>query len=109
MQRRGITPKVTTLAVKDAIETAETPWEQYARARNQAERQAYRQGANDLRAAAKTRSAEEQRKLNAAAAELEQFATRMPAAKTRRHQLREALTTQLKQKSVNRDSDDRER
>jgi hypothetical protein len=110
MQRRGITPKVTTLAVKDAVATdIETPWEQHARARNHAERQAYRQSANDLRAAAEARPAEEQRKLNAAATELEQFAARMPAAKTRRQRLREALAKHLKQKSPGRESDDLER
>jgi len=108
MQRRGITPATTALAVKDAAKNPDTAWEQYARARNQAERQAYRQSANDLRTVAKARPAEEQRKLNEAATSLEQYAARMPAAKTRRQQLREVLERH-KQKSSTREPEDHER
>ena len=111
MQQRGVTPRVTHLAAKDAVATAaDTPWETYARARNAAERQAYRQGANDLRTAAKKASAAERQKLEAAAGELDQFAARMPVAKTRRQQLHDALTTYRKQRSPpQREPDDRER
>jgi hypothetical protein len=111
MQQRGVTPRVTHLAVKDAAATgADTPWESYARARNAAERQAYRQGANELRAAAKKATAAERQKLEAAAGELDQFAARMPVAKTRRQQLHDALSVHRKQQSAPlRKPDDHER
>lgn len=111
MQQRGVTPRVTHLAVKDAaMKGAETPWEIYARARNAAERQAYRQAANELRAAAEKASAAERQKLDMAADELDRFAARMPVAKTRRQQLHEALSTYRKQQSPpSRKPDDRER
>ena len=111
MQQRGVTPGVTRLAVKEvATPGAETAWETYARARNAAERQAYRQSANELRASAKKASAADRPKLEAAAGELEQFADRMPVAKTRRQQLREAFNVHRKQRSPgSREPDDRER
>jgi type IV secretion system T-DNA border endonuclease VirD2 len=111
MQQRGVTPRVTHLAVKDAATAgADTPWETYARARNAAERQAYRQSANELRATAKKASVAEKQKLEKAAGELEQFAARMPVAKTRRQQLSEALSAHCKQQSPpTRKPDDRER
>ncbi|HYM48437.1 MAG TPA: relaxase/mobilization nuclease domain-containing protein, partial [Burkholderiaceae bacterium] len=109
LQRRGVTPEVTRLAVKDAAETeSETPWEQFSRARNGVERHGYRQAAIDLRAAAQTASPPSRAKLDAAANELDQFAARMPVAKTRRQQLREALAAQRQKSSPQRD-DERER
>jgi hypothetical protein len=110
MQRRGVTPAMTLSAVKETVaKGADTDWERYVRARNLAEREAYRQSARELRVTAKTRPATERAKLEAAAVELDQFAQRMPVAKTRRQQLREALALRQKQKSPNKESDERER
>jgi hypothetical protein len=104
LQRRGITPNVTKLAVKDAAEAAtDTPWEQFCRARNGVERRAYKQAAIDLKAAAQTSPPSTRVKLEAAAADLERFSAGMPLAKTRRQQLREALTARAKQKSEDRE------
>lgn len=110
MQQRGVTPEVVKHAVKDAITGADTPWETYVKARNAAERQAYRQSANELRTAAKKASVAEKQKLEKAAGELEQFADRMPIAKTRRQQLRDAFNVHRKQRQPgSREPDDRER
>ena len=104
LQRKGITPNVTKLAVKDAAEAdTDTPWEQYCRARNSAERRAYKQAAVDLRAAAQTSLPAARAKLEAAADDLERFSASMPLAKTRRQQLREALKARAKQKSEDRE------
>ncbi|MHB8623381.1 MAG: relaxase/mobilization nuclease domain-containing protein [Sulfuricaulis sp.] len=110
MQSRGVTPEVTKHAVRDALATKDdTGWERYAKARNQAERQAYRDAANSLRTTAQGRAATEANKLNAAATELEQFAQRMPVAKTRRQQLREAINRQQQKTFTTRKAEDRER
>lgn len=110
MQQRGVTPEVTKYAVRDALATKDdTAWERYAKARNQAERQAYRDAANSPRASATGRAATEASKLNAAAIELEQFAQRMPVAKTRRQQLREVINQRQQKTSPARESEDRER
>ncbi len=111
LARRGITPEVTRLAVKDAAETgADTPWERFSRARNSAERLAYRESAARLRATAQGGAPAERARLEAAATELEQFAARMPAAKTRRQQMRELLTKRRQRKSsLDKAHEDRER
>lgn len=110
MQQRGVTPEVTKHAVKDALTTKDdTGWERYVKARSQAERQAYRDAANSLRVTAKSRTAAESNKLNAAAAELEQFAQHMPVAKTRRQQLRDAINQQQQKTSPTRKPEDRGR
>ncbi len=104
LQRKGITPNVTKLAVKDALETDhDTPWEQFCRARNGAERRAYKQAAADLRAAAQTSTPEARAKLEAAAVDLEKFSAGMPFAKTRRQQLREVMAARSKQKLEDRE------
>ncbi|HKQ30552.1 MAG TPA: relaxase/mobilization nuclease domain-containing protein [Burkholderiales bacterium] len=111
MQRRGVTPQVIVDAVKETVaKGADAEWERYTRERNAAERQAYRQSAAQLRAAAKKTAAGPERvKFETAADELEQFAQRMPVAKTRRQQLREALALRQKQKTLTKTSDDLER
>lgn len=110
MQRRGVVPENIKRAARDAAASpTDTEWERYTRARNAAEREAYRQSARELRATAKARPVTERAKLESAADELDQFAGRMPVAKTRRQQLREALQRQ-KQKSLSPGaSDDMER
>jgi len=110
MQQRGVTPDITKQAVKDALATKDdTGWEHYAKVRNQAERQAYREAANGLRTAAKGRIASESNKLNAAATELEQFVQRMPVAKTRRQLLHEVIDQQQQKTSPTKTPEDRER
>lgn len=109
LQRRGVVTERTRRAVQEtAADGADTAWERYLSARNAAEREAYRQSARELRATAKTCSTSERAKLEAAAGELEQFAARIPVAKTRRQQLREALAAQRQKSSPKRD-DERER
>lgn len=110
MQSRGVTPEVTKHAVRDALATKDdTGWERYAKARNRVERQAYREAASRLRTAAQGRAATEANKLKAAVAELEQFAQRMPSAKTRRQQLREVINRQQQKSSPTKTPEDRER
>ncbi len=111
LQQRGIVTERTKRAAKEtALSGADTAWEQYLSARNTAERQAYRQSAVQLRTAAKGCVPAERAKLEAAATELEQFAARMPAAKTRRQQMREALAKHQQQKSsIDKEHEDHER
>jgi len=110
LQRRGITSERTKVAVKETVARgADTPWEQYVKERNRAERTAYRQSAKELRTAAKAALPAERTKLEAAATELEKFAERLPVAKTRRQQLREALEQQRQNSSSKQERDDLER
>ncbi len=111
LQHRGITSERTKGAVKETVaQPADTVWEQYVKERNQAERMAYRQSAADLRAAAKTASPAARVKLDAAAADLERFVASLPIAKTRRQQIREAITTHHREKSsLKKEPDDLER
>lgn len=106
MRKRGVIPEITKLAVEDAMTTkGETEWERYANARNHAERQAYREAADSLRASARGRTPEQVKKLEAAAGELEKFSQRMPRAKTRRQQYRKAINDEQQKSADDLDRD----
>ena len=93
MQERRFRPETVKLAAKDAIATTgDTTWEHYTRERNRLEREAYRQSAARLRKSAEARPEAERQKIGKLAMELDQYAKRMPIAKTRRQQMREAIT-----------------
>lgn len=93
MQQRRTIPRIVKLAAQDAVAGAgDTAWEHYVRERNRVEREAYRQAAAQLRKSAETRPEAERQKFGKLAVDLEQYARRMPVAKTRRQQMREAVT-----------------
>lgn len=97
MRQRGITPRVERQAVDEIISeferglTGEKPWEVAMRERNQKERKAYREEAEQLRAVAtQQKIAQDQATRQAllkAAADLERFSKDMPEPKTRRQAL----------------------
>ncbi len=92
LRRKGITPKVDQEAeqswARDLVESRweEKPWEKAMAERNKREREAYRQEAEKLRKDATLKSQQESQRILKDAQLLEQFAQRMPKAKSRRQE-----------------------
>jgi len=95
LRRRGITPNVDKEAerswARDMLERRweEKPWEQAMAERNKREREAYQKEAEELRKTAELKSQQESQRLLKDAQLLEQFAKRMPKAKSRRQEFME--------------------
>lgn len=101
LRARGIVPEVQKSAAQELgreLERGlpeEKPWEEAMRERNDAERQAYREDAQSLRAAAAQEDAASREAFLAAARDLDTFAKNMPKPKTRRQAFLERVGRQL--------------
>ena len=102
MRDKKILPKVWKEAMRDCMErdiASKRPWEKAMEDRNQKERTAYWEDAQELRAQAAAQADENQRKaLLQAATDLEKFSRTMPKPKTRRQVWLEELEEDKKKK-----------